>query len=44
MKGLTQNGFRFVILRNFVTKELSFEGFSKLSERFSAYAQNDTAF
>ena len=28
--GLSQNVYRFVILRNEVTKDLSFEGFGKL--------------
>jgi hypothetical protein len=34
--GLSQNVYRFVILRNEVTKDLSFEGFRKLSEKDSS--------
>jgi len=35
-KGLSQNVYRFVILRNEVTKDLSFEGFRNLSEKDSS--------
>ena len=34
--GLSQNVYRFVIRRNEVTKDLSFEGFRKLSEKDSS--------
>jgi len=35
-KGLSQNGSRFVILRNEVTKDLSFEGLLILSRKDSS--------
>ena len=34
--GLSQNVYRFVILRNEVTKDLSFEDFQILSEKDSS--------
>jgi len=35
-KGLSQNSFRFVILRNKVTKDLSFEDLLELSKKDSS--------
>ena len=39
-KGLSQNGYRIVILRNEVTKDLSFEGFCNLSEKDSSLREH----
>ena len=38
--GLSQNVYRFVILRNEVTKDLSFEGFCNLSEKDSSLREH----
>ena len=43
-KGLSQNHSHFVILRNKVTKDLSFEGSRELSRKILHFIQNDAEF